>query len=129
MIDLRVPAEYGYQIRDFRISRVSDYRIEGYSHQLSRNVWSGGINQDYIVHFVIEFDRPIIHSAGWINGEVLPDSQLQDDSAENAGIYVELDTRENRQVELRSGISYVSLEKSSLNLETDRKSTRLNSSH
>src|SRR3546814_2127424 len=36
MIDLRVPAEYGYQIRDFRISRVSDYRIEGYSHQLSR---------------------------------------------------------------------------------------------
>src|SRR3546814_18688656 len=83
MIDLRVPAEYGYQIRDFRISRVSDYRIEGYSHQLSRNVWSGGINQDYIVHFVIEFNRPIIHSAGWLNGEVLADSQLTAYRAEN----------------------------------------------
>ena len=33
--------------------------MEGYSHQLVPNTWSGGISQEYIVHFVAEFDQAI----------------------------------------------------------------------
>ncbi|QEC52620.1 putative alpha-1,2-mannosidase [Anseongella ginsenosidimutans] len=119
MIDLLVPAEYGYQIRDFRMNLVGDRRIEGYSHQLSKGVWSGGVNQDYIVHFVIEFDRPVINAGAWLDGKVKPVTALQSDSAENAGMYVEFDVRDNRSVQMRSAISYVSIENAALNLETE----------
>ena len=63
MIDLKIPAEYKYDLEEATIKKVSDYRIEGFSKQFSANVWSGGVNQEYTVHFVIEFDRPIIKSS------------------------------------------------------------------
>ena len=36
MIDMHVQAEYDYQLKDVEITKVSDYRIEGKSHQIGR---------------------------------------------------------------------------------------------
>lgn len=119
MIDLAIPTEYGYRIEGLQMKLVNDHRIEGYSDQLSTSVWSGGVDQDYTVHFVIEFDRPIINAGAWLNGRIINTGQLEADSAKTAGMYVEFDTRENRQVQMRSAISYVSIENASLNLETE----------
>ncbi|HYH57084.1 MAG TPA: glycoside hydrolase domain-containing protein, partial [Anseongella sp.] len=119
MVDLAIPAEYGYRIKGLSIRQVSDRRIEGYSKQLSTSVWSGGVDQDYTVHFVIEFDQPLINTGVWLDGKVLPARQLEADSAETAGMFVEFDTRRSRTVQMRSAISYVSTENAALNLETE----------
>ncbi|SDE85404.1 alpha-1,2-mannosidase, putative [Dyadobacter soli] len=119
MVDLQIPTEYGYKIKKVKIDKVSDKRIEGFSEQLSRNVWSGGIDQQYTVHFVIEFDQPIKNYGVWLNDVVKQQTNLAADSARNAGLFLEFDTKTNKSVQVRSGISYVSVENASLNLKTE----------
>jgi len=120
MIDLRVPAEYGYDILGFEIKKVSATRIEGFSKQHTANAWSGGVDQDYTVYFVIEFDRPIVKFGGWRNGKSQTISSLvKGGASSDAGAYVEFDTRQHQVVQARSGISLVSLEGASGNLKTE----------
>lgn len=119
MVDFQIPTEYGYKIKNIKIDKISDHRIEGYSDQLSTNVWSGGIDQQYKVHFVIEFDQPIKNYGVWLNDDVRKNTNLLADSAKNAGIYLEFETKTNKVVQVRSGISYVSLENAALNLKTE----------
>lgn len=119
MIDLQIPTEYTYQIEKASLKKVSDYRIEGYSKQLSKNVWSGGVDQEYTVHFIMEFDQPIKHYGNWKNDEVSLTSDLLTDSVRNAGMFVEFDTRKNKTVQVRTGISYVSVENAALNLKEE----------
>lgn len=119
MVDFQIPTEYDYKIKNIKIDKVSDHRIEGYSDQLSTNVWSGGIDQQYKVHFVIEFEQPIKNYGVWLNDEVRKNTNLSADSAKNAGIYLEFDTKVNKVVQVRSGISYVSLKNAALNLKTE----------
>jgi putative alpha-1,2-mannosidase len=119
MVDLQIPTEYGYKLKNIKVDKVSAQRIEGYSDQLSRNVWSGGIDQQYKVHFVIEFDQPIQNYGVWLNDEVKQQTSLSADSAKNAGLYLEFDTKVNKVVQVRSGISYVSVENAALNLKTE----------
>ncbi|MBE9460873.1 GH92 family glycosyl hydrolase [Dyadobacter subterraneus] len=119
MVDFQIPTEYGYKIKNIKIDKINDHRIEGYSDQLSRNVWSGGVDQQYKVHFVIEFDQPIKNYGVWLNDEIKKNTNLLADSAKNAGIYLEFDTKNNKVVQLRSGISYVSIENAALNLKTE----------
>jgi predicted alpha-1,2-mannosidase len=119
MVDFDLQTEYGYAIKAIQLTRVSEHRIEGYSEQLSENVWSGGINQAYTVHFVMEFDRPIQNHGVWVNGEIRRSSNLKADSVRNAGIYLEFDTRTHPIVQVRTGISYVSIANAALNLQKE----------
>lgn len=69
MIDLHIQAEYDYNLLDVDVRKVSDYRIEGRSHQISPrpHVWSDDADQEYVVNFVIEFDAPI-KKVRWLEG-------------------------------------------------------------
>ena len=119
MVDLKIPAEYNYDLHEVNIKKVSDKRIVGSSEQLSRHVWSGDVDQDYIVYFVIEFDQPIVHHGSWLNDQVQMNQGLQADSANNAGFFAEFDLKNNRTVQLRTGISFVSIENAIENLEQE----------
>lgn len=119
MIDLKIPAEYGYDLKNVTLKKISDHRIEGSSKQFTRNAWSGGVNQDYTVNFVIEFDRPIKKFGTWINDQVGQDDIVNSIDPKNAGAYVEFDTRENQVVQVRTGISLVSLENAGQNLSEE----------
>lgn len=120
LIDLQNPAEYGYQLEEIQIQKVSDHRIEGFSKQLSPNTWSGGISQEYIVHFVIEFDQPIHHFGVWSENGVLNGTDLlQLKNCKDAGAFAEFDTANDSVVKVRTGISYVSIENAAKNLETE----------
>lgn len=119
MIDLKVNGEYDYKIKDLSLKKVSDYKVIGYSNQLSENVWSTDAKQDYIVYFVMEFDKPIINFGTWHNGRITDQSDLVADSAQSAGMYVEFDVRKNKEVQLRTGISYVSIANAAENLKTE----------
>ncbi len=121
MIDLHIPSEYDYQLVDVEMKKVSDYRIEGHSHQLSPrpNVWSNDADQEYTVHFVIEFDHPIKKTGGWINDNIQATDYITGKNLKDAGMYVEFDTQSSSIVQARSGISMVSVANASQNLETE----------
>ncbi|MBW8330753.1 MAG: GH92 family glycosyl hydrolase [Prolixibacteraceae bacterium] len=120
LIDLQNPAEYVYQLEEVQIKKVNDYRVEGFSKQLSPNTWSGGVSQEYIVHFVIEFDQPIKNFGVWSENGIQDNTEiLQLKNCKDAGAFAEFDTHENTVVQVRTGISYVSIENAALNLETE----------
>ncbi len=119
MIDLKIPAEYKYDLHHVNIKKVSANRIEGTSEQFSKHVWSGDVNQDYTIYFVIEFDQPIARYGSWLNDKVSLGKGLSADSANTAGLFAEFDLSSNRAVQLRTGISFVSLENAAENLQEE----------
>lgn len=123
MIDLHIQAEYDYQLLDVDVKQVTDRRIEGYCHQLSPQVWSNDADQEYVVNFVIEFDSPIKKIGGWLDEQVLQTCQISGKNLKDAGLFVEFDTQINPVVQIRTGISLVSVANASENLQkeiTDR---------
>ena len=120
LIDLQSPAEYGYELKDIEIRKVNAHCVEGFSKQLSPNTWSGGISQEYIVHFVIEFDRPILNFGVWSEQGVKDHTDLiRLKNCKDAGAFAEFNTHENTVVQVRTGISYVSIANAALNLKTE----------
>lgn len=119
MIDLNIPSEYGYQLKDVKITKTSEYSIEGYSHQITPNVWSNDADQEYIIHFVIEFDAPIRKVGGWKNEQLCNALPIEGKDLQNAGAYVEFDTRQDSVVQVRTGISLVSVENAAENLRRE----------
>ncbi len=121
MIDLHVEAEYDYKLMDVKIDKVSDYRIEGYSHQISPrpNVWSNDADQEYTIHFVMEFDQPIKKMGGWINDKVIEGATISGKDLKESGAFVEFDTKKSNVVQVRTGISLVSIQNASENLSTE----------
>lgn len=120
LIDLQNPAEYNYKLEEVFIEKVSDTRVEGYSKQLSPNTWSGGISQEYIVYFVAEFDQPIKNYGVWTEEGIQENTaKFKAEKCLDAGAYFEFDTKENSVIQVRTAISYVSIENASENLETE----------
>ncbi len=119
LIDLHIPAEYDYQLKDIKVKKVSDYRIEGYSHQLSPGVWSHDADQDYTLHFVLEFDKPIKNIGNWIDDKVQYGDILEATDIKNAGLFVEFDEDNYPVVQVRSSISLVSIDNAAANLKTE----------
>lgn len=119
LVDLKVPAEYSYELKEIRIKATGKNRIEGFCRQFAPRVWSNDAQQDYTVHFVLETDRPFKMMGSWLDGEIVYSDSLMAEDAADAGIFLEFDTRKHSAVQLRSGISYVSLSNASLNLETE----------
>lgn len=121
MIDLHVQGEYDYNLLDIEIKQVGENRIEGRSHQISPRptVWSDDADQEYTVHFVIEFDQPIKKVGGWLNDKVVDISELKGQNLKEAGAFVEFDTKKSPVVQARSGISLVSIANAGENLEKE----------
>lgn len=120
MIDLHPPTEYGFQLKDIELLKINDYRIEGSVHQFSGNVWSNDADQDYTIHFVMEFDQPIVNMGRWIDKEVKHNVQdLITGACKDAGVFVEFDPKKSPVVQVRSGISLVSRSNADLNLRTE----------
>lgn len=119
LVDLQFGAEYRLQIRRADIRQVGPHRLEGLSTYQSECWGKDGI-QDYTVHFVIEFDRPMTAFGVWRDGEIEPSAtRLQTGAVDDAGVYAEFDARDHPVVQVRVGISLVSVENAALNLRTE----------
>ena len=117
LIELHPQTEYGIQIREVKVKKAGDRRIEGYVHQLSPGVWSNDADQDYLLNFVIEFDRPMKSLGSWCDGTVnLDTAGLENGPCSEAGLFATFDPAEGPVVQVRSGISLVSVENASENL-------------
>lgn len=120
LIDLQIPAEYDFQLEHIVMEKVGPSSIEGFSHQLSPNTWAGGISQEYIIHFVVEFDQPIEKLGFWTEeGIIENETRIERKNPDDAGAFIQFNTSTNPVVQVRTGISYVSIENARLNLETE----------
>lgn len=121
MIDLHIPSEYDYQLLDIEIKKVNEYRIEGYSHQISPkpHVWSNDADQEYTINFVIEFDRPLKKMGVWANDYYSEADSISGEKLKDAGVYVAFDTEDVNVVQVRSGISLVSVANAGENLRKE----------
>ncbi|RYU91636.1 hypothetical protein EWM62_06770 [Mucilaginibacter terrigena] len=119
LVDLHIPAEYNYQLKEIKLKKVSDYRIEGTAHQFSPGVWSNDAEQDYNLHFVIEFDRPVKKMGGWLNKKIVYSDTFEAKDLKEAGLFLEFDANKNPVVQVRSGISLVSVDNAGENLKTE----------
>jgi len=117
LFDLETPTEYGYQVLDAKITKVSDTEIEGYSTQRSgRNAGY----QEFTLHFVARLNRPFASMGGWAGGEISQDIQ-EITGKGDVGAFLEFSTSAGEVVKLQTGISLVSIEQARLNLETEMK--------
>jgi predicted alpha-1,2-mannosidase len=119
LVDLHIPSEYDYKLKEIKLQKINDYRIEGSAHQLSTNVWSTDASQDHTVYFVLEFDKPIKTIGGWINDKIQYGDTFEASDIKNAGIFLQFDAKTNPVVQVRSGISLVSIDNADLNLKTE----------
>jgi len=121
LIDLRIPAEYNYELKEIKVTKVSDKRIEGFAHEFTKGVWSTQADQDYTIFFVIEVDQPIADIGGWIDGKMVSGNTYTATNAKNAGLWLNFNTKVHPVVQVRSGVSVVSLANADLNLKTEIK--------
>ncbi len=119
LVDLSIPAEYRYRLKELIVKKVTDTRIEGFTHQYSANVWSRDAEQDYTLNFVLEFDQPIKRMGRWLNDKVTYGDTFKAKNAGKAGLFLEFDTKKNPEVQVRSGISLVSIANASENLQQE----------
>ncbi len=119
LLDLVIPNEYTYKSVKASFKKTGEKTVEGYSQQLCPNTWSGGISQEYTVHFIAEFDQPITGFKVWTENGVEETNEFTVDNAKDVGAIIEFNTKQNNTVQLRTGISYVSIENAKENLETE----------
>lgn len=119
LLDLVIPNEYTYQSIEAHFKKTGDRTIEGFSHQICPNTWAGGIDQEYVIHFIAEFDQPITGFKVWTENGIESRDEFTVKGAKDVGGIVEFDTRENNVVQLRTSISYVSIDNAKENLETE----------
>lgn len=111
LLDLDIPFENTADILDARFTQVSDRQIEGYSKQR----WSWN---EYTVHFVIRFDRPIEQFGGWTGNQVIREKK-EIAGKGSMGAFADFKTKRGDQIQLQTAISLVSIDQARLNLETE----------
>ncbi|UOR06845.1 GH92 family glycosyl hydrolase [Hymenobacter aerilatus] len=119
LLDFHIPSEYDYQLKDVQVKQVSPYRLEGSIHQFSGGVWSHDADQDYTLHFVVEFDQPMKRLGGWRNNQVQYGTTLTGKDLKDAGLFAEFEAKQHPVVQVRSSISLVSVANAAQNLQTE----------
>jgi predicted alpha-1,2-mannosidase len=111
LLDLDIPFENTAEILDAKITKVTDREIEGYSKQK----WSWN---EYIVHFVVRFNKPIEHFGGWKGNQNIKDVNEVAGKG-RMGAFADFNTKKGEVLLMQSAISLVSIEQARLNLETE----------
>jgi predicted alpha-1,2-mannosidase len=121
LIDLLIPAEYSYSVKDASITKTSDTRIEGYAKcQVGNDQWN-----EYTLYFSLEFSKAFQAMHGW--NEKKQFNNIETIKGKNdIGVYVTFPTRKNEVIMVQSGISLVSVEQARLNLKTEMEGFKWN---
>lgn len=114
LIDLLIPAEYKYTVEDAVIRKVSDTEIEGYAKcRIGGNNWN-----EYTLNFVLQFDTPFNSFNAWNEGKL--QKNVETISGKNdVGAFVTYQTKKGDLIQVKSGLSLVSIDQARLNLETE----------
>jgi predicted alpha-1,2-mannosidase len=112
LVDLEFPSEYGFRVRKGRIRRVSPTELEGIAVSHT-NAWD-----EYELHFVVRFSRPMRSFGGWVGKDVRHDVPEVEGAGDVGGIAT-FATRAGDQVLVQTGLSLVDLDGARRNLEAE----------
>jgi len=115
LLALRVPAEDQTVVKNATIRKVSDTEIEGESCQAPSR---GDGFQVYKLYFVVRFSKPFDSMGGWVGTKISPDTE-QTTGQGDIGVFANYHTSPGEVIEVKSGISLVSIEQARLNLDTE----------
>jgi len=115
LFDLKFPTEYGFEVHDARIDKISNTEITGYSKQQAGRYaeWN-----EYTVHFVVKFSTPFDSFGGW-TGETVRRDINEITGKGDVGAFVSYSTSKDQVIKIKTGISLVSIDQARLNLETE----------
>ena len=111
LLDLDVPSEAKTDILDAKITRISDTEIEGYSKQK----WSWN---EYTVHFVVRFNKPIKAFGGWNGSKIIKDVK-QVAGKGRTGAFADFHVKKDEVILMQTAISLVSIDQARLNLNAE----------
>jgi predicted alpha-1,2-mannosidase len=118
LFDLKFPSEYSYNLLYAAVKKTSGTELVGYARKMENfglPPW-----QDYILHFVIQFDKPFKSLGFWQDDSVIKDAdQVFATRDADVGAFVEFSTKEGEKVMVKTGFSLVSIDQARLNLETE----------
>ncbi len=115
LLVLNVPGEYAMVLKNAVIRRVSSTEIEGESEQTNNQIYTF---QKYKLHFVVRFSRPFDSMGGWVGPNITADAKEVTGNGD-VGAFVNYQTLEGEVIQVKTGISYVSIEQARLNLDTE----------
>jgi predicted alpha-1,2-mannosidase len=115
LLVLDVPGEYATVVKNAVIRQVSPTEIEGESEQTNAELYTF---QRYTLHFVVRFSKPFDSIGGWVGRNITPDTQAITGRGD-IGAFASYHTTEGEVIEVKSGISLVSIEQARLNLDTE----------
>ncbi|MEQ9405942.1 MAG: GH92 family glycosyl hydrolase [Cyclobacteriaceae bacterium] len=118
LVDLLTPSEYGYEIAYTHFKKVSETEVEGLSYQQALR--KANYNE-YILHFVIRFNKPFESMNGWVKEEITENTDFitSEFGHKDTGAFFKFQTEEGEEILMQAGISLVSVEQARLNLETE----------
>lgn len=117
LVDLKIPTESGYELTWASIRKVSDTEVVGFSKQQTiGDLWS--LNNKYTIYFVIKFDQPFESWGGWNEGDIFR-NDYEIHGRGDTGAFFNFSTEEGEAIQVKTGISLVSIEQARLNLETE----------
>ena len=117
LFDLKFPAEFDYDVQWAYIRRVSDRQIEGFSKQRTQDGFCS-LQNEYVVHFVIRFSKPFRSFGTWNNEDIQHDT-YEVHGVNDVGCFVEYDTDAGEVIQVKTGISLVSIDQARLNLTAE----------
>lgn len=117
MINLQFPTEwdYGFTVKDARITSVNDTLIEGYAECVS-GAWSSWNN--WTLYFSMRFNKPFQQFGGWKGQDIYNDVKKIEGSGA-MGAFVTFRTHEGEEISVQTGLSLVSIEGARLNLKKE----------
>jgi predicted alpha-1,2-mannosidase len=115
LLVLDVPGEYANVVKSAVIRRVSSTEIEGESEQTNDAIYTF---QRYKLHFVVRFSKPFDSMGGWVGTNITPETKEITGNGD-VGAFVNYQTAEGELIQVKTGISFVSIEQARLNLDTE----------
>jgi predicted alpha-1,2-mannosidase len=115
LLALAVPGEYDNVVKNAVIRRVSSTEIEGESEQTNDQIYTF---QRYTLHFVVRFSKPFDSMGGWAGANITPEAKEIRGSGD-VGTFINYQTSEGEVIQVKTGISFVSIEQARLNLDTE----------
>ncbi|MCX6774294.1 MAG: GH92 family glycosyl hydrolase, partial [Candidatus Micrarchaeota archaeon] len=77
----------------------------------------GSTSSDYAIYFAAEFDRPFYAYGSWKQNSLIPGSIVSE--GKNSGVYMGFNSAQNNTVNMKVGISYISVDNALGNLRSE----------
>ena len=98
------------------VRKVSDTEIEGMS--VMAPSLSHRRDKSTPVYFVAQFDKPMKDFGGWVNKQLVAEKNSPI-YGRDAGVYIQFDTKEGEQIQVKVAISYTSVDGARKNMNSE----------